>query len=135
MRAVVGQRTAWAQPSFSRVQITRADMSSCPRLTPWRAQVGSAWCRLCQDSPMVAMASGQKLVERSRSVHGLLPIMWQIELTDQVTWCSTATRTSPAQNNAVTAPHQDQVSRPPSAAGASRLTADQSGNWRLTRAM
>ena len=46
--------------------------------------------------------------------------MWQIELIDQVTWCSTATRTSPAQKNAVSAPHQDIVIRPPITAGASR---------------
>jgi len=30
--------------------------------------------------------------------------MWQIELIDHVTWCSTPTRTSPAQKNEVTAP-------------------------------
>ena len=44
---------------------------------------------------MVAMASGQKFVERSRTVHGRVPIMWQIELTDQVTWCSTADADQP----------------------------------------
>ena len=66
---------------------------------------------------MVAMASGQKFVERSRTVHGRVPIMWQIELTDHVTWCSTPMRTSPAQKNAVSAPHQDQLSSPPSTAG------------------
>jgi hypothetical protein len=87
----------------------RADMSSWPRPTPWRAQVGSAWCRLCHDSPIEAMASGQKFVERSRAVKGRLPIMWQIELIDQVTCSSTATRTRPAQKNPVSAPHQDQV--------------------------
>ena len=48
-------------------------------------------------------------------MNGLLPIMWQIELIDQVTWCSTAMRTSPAQNSAVSAPHQDQLISPPSA--------------------
>jgi hypothetical protein len=37
-------------------------MSIWPGCTPWRAQVGSAWCRLCQDSPMDRIASGQTLV-------------------------------------------------------------------------
>jgi hypothetical protein len=32
---------------------------------------------LCQDSPMDRMASAQKLVDRSRWVNGLFPIMWQ----------------------------------------------------------
>ena len=68
------------------------------------AQVGSAWCRLCHDSPKLRIASGQKLVERSRAANGRLPIVWQIELTDQVTWCDSATRTSRAQKNAVQAP-------------------------------
>jgi hypothetical protein len=45
-----------------------------------------------------------------------VPIMWQIEFIDQLTWCNTATRTSPAQKNAVSAPHQDMVIRPPSRA-------------------
>jgi hypothetical protein len=49
---------------------------------------------------MDAMASGQKFAERSRALNGRSPIRWQIELTDQVTWCSTATRTRPAQKNA-----------------------------------
>jgi len=45
------------------------------------------------------------------------PIMWHIELTDQVTWCSSETRTSPAQKNAVSAPAQDMVISPPITAG------------------
>ena len=35
-------------------------MSSWPRSTPCRAQVGSAWCMLCQLSPKLRIASGQK---------------------------------------------------------------------------
>ena len=50
-RRGVGQRTEVAQPSFSNTWITRAEMSTWPRSTPCRAQVGSAWCRLCHDSP------------------------------------------------------------------------------------
>ena len=42
-------------------------------------------------------ASGQKFADLSRAANGRSPIMWQIELTDQVTWCSTAMRTRPAQ--------------------------------------
>ena len=93
------------------------------RCTPWRAQVGSAWCRLCQDSPMDAMASGQKLVALPGAVNGRSPIMWHIELIDQVMWCSTAARMRPAQKNAVSAPHQDMVMNPPSRPGADRLRA------------
>ena len=68
--------------------------------------VGSAWCRLCQDSPIEGIASHHTLPERSRVANGLVPIVWQIELIDQVTWCSTATRTRLAQNSAVAAPCQ-----------------------------
>ena len=57
-------------------------------------------------------------------MNGRFPIMWQIELVDQVTWCSAAMRTSPAQKNAVSAPHQDQVIRPPSRTGMVRLRID-----------
>jgi hypothetical protein len=38
---------------------------------------GISVVELCQDSPMDRMASGQKLVDRSRWVNGLFPIMWQ----------------------------------------------------------
>src|SRR5436305_1685882 len=53
------------------------------------------------------MASGQKLADRSREAYGRSPIMWQIELMDQVTWCSTAMRTREAQRKAVSAPVSD----------------------------
>ena len=120
-RAAFGQRTFVAQPNFSNTQITRAEMSSWPRSTPCRAQVGSAWCRLCQDSPKLSRSSGQKFADLSRAANGRSPIMWQIELTDQVTWCSNAIRTSPAQKNADSAPAQDQVIRPPRTAGATSV--------------
>src|SRR5690606_8667508 len=61
--------------------------------------------------------------------------MWQIEFTDQVTWCSTHTRTNPAQNNAGTAPHHDHVMRPPSRAGRANGSSDHSGNRLLTLRM
>ena len=111
-----------AQPNFSKIQMTRAEMSSCPRSTPWRAPVGSAWWELCQDSPMDRIASGQKFAARSRLSNGREPTMWQMELTDQVTWCRNATRTKPAQNSAVTPPHTDQVIRPPSTPGRPSVT-------------
>ena len=41
-RSTEGQRTFHAQPTFSASQIPRAEMSSWPRSTPWRAAVGSA---------------------------------------------------------------------------------------------
>ncbi len=36
---------------------------------------------------MDSRASGQKLADLSRLVKGRSPIMWQMEFTDQVTWC------------------------------------------------
>src|SRR6185312_8931923 len=98
--------------------MVRAEMSNWPRSTPCRAQVGSAWWLLCQDSPKLRIASGQKFAERSREAYGRSPIMWHTELIDQVTWCSTQTRTSEAHRKAVSAPVQDQLIRPPRAAGA-----------------
>jgi hypothetical protein len=71
----VGQRTFHTQPSFSNSQITRAEMSIWPRSTPCRADVGSAWCRLCQDSPADRIAIGQKFAALSREANGRLPIM------------------------------------------------------------
>jgi hypothetical protein len=79
---------------------------------------------LCHDSPALSTASGQKFVARSRpgETNGRLPRTWQTELIDQVTWCSRATRTRPAQKNADHAPAQEPVTRPPISAGAARLT-------------
>ncbi len=58
------------------------------------------------------MASGQKLALLSRAANGRSPMVWQIELIDQVTWCRTHTRTSEAQKNAESAPAHDQVIEP-----------------------
>src|SRR6185369_15812424 len=134
-RSERGQRTDVAQPSFSKAQMTRALESIWPRRTPWRAHVGSAWCRLCHDSPIDSAASHQTLPERSRLAKGRSPIAWQIELIDQVTWWSNPTRTSDAQKNAVAAPTHDDVSRPPTSAGASSETATSRGKARDTRLM
>ena len=49
-------------------------------------------------------ASHQTLPERSRLLNGRSPMAWQIELIDQVVWCSSATRTRLPQKNAVSAP-------------------------------
>src|ERR1700754_3238623 len=103
----------------------RAEMSICPGRTPWRAHVGSAWCRLCHDSPMDSTASGQKFRDRSRERNGRLPIMWQIELMDHVTWLEIASRTSPPQKKPVITPTHDHEMSPPSTAGSNRLTATQ----------
>ena len=86
-RSEVGHQLSRAHPSVSRPQMTRAEMSSCPRRTPWRAQVRWAWCRLCHDSPKGRIASGQTLVALSRPANGRWRSMWQIELIDQLTWC------------------------------------------------
>src|SRR5487761_1811226 len=94
-------------------------MSICPLSTPCRAQVGSAWCRLCQDSPNDAMASQDTFLALSLTSNSSLPNVWQIELIDQVTCCSSAIRTRPAQNSAVSAPRQDIDHRPPASAGSS----------------
>src|ERR1700744_3710266 len=117
--------------------MTRADWSIWPLSAPWRAQVGSAWCRLCQDSPKEAMASQETFTERSREVQSVLPQVWQIELVDQVTWCSSVIRTRLAQKNASIAACQDQTAgpeaqKPPITAGAMRLKATMAGNRRLT---
>ena len=89
-RAAPGRASARRSPSpsFSKARMSRALVSTWPRSTPWRAQVGSAWCRLCQLSPIEMIASGQTLAERSRVLKGRLPKVWQMLLIDQVTWCS-----------------------------------------------
>src|SRR5579862_479367 len=119
--------------------MTRALWSICPLSAPCLAQVGSAWCRLCQDSPNEAMASQATLTERSRDCQSVLPQVWQMELIDQVTWCSSVTRTRPAQKNASMAPCQDQipleVQKPPITAGPRRVTATSAGNKASTLRM
>jgi len=103
-------------------------MSICPRSTPCRAIDGSAWWELCHDSPKLRIASGQKFADLSLAANGRSPIAWQIELIDQVTWCSRPTRTRLAQKNADSAPAQDIVISPPSTAGSPKLTSTSSGN-------
>src|SRR3954454_15625791 len=80
-------------------------------------------------------ASGQKLCDRSRERNGRLPIMWQIELMDHVTWLEIARRTSPPQKKPVSTPAQDHEMSPPSTAGSNRLTATQMPNVLLTRTL
>ena len=86
-----GHRTSYAQPSFSQNQMSRAAMSIWPRSAPCRAQVGSEWCRLCQDSPKDRMASQFTFRDLSLTSNSSLPKVWQIELIDHVTWCRNAT--------------------------------------------
>ncbi|MCW2546932.1 MAG: hypothetical protein JWN96_1392, partial [Mycobacterium sp.] len=56
---------------------------------------------------MLTMASGQQLVELSRLRNGRFPTAWHTELIENVAWCNTNTRTSPAQTNAVSTPVHD----------------------------
>ena len=80
-------------------------------------------------------ASGQKFADLSRAAKGRSPIMWQMELTDQVTWCSSAMRTRPAQKKQVSAPLHDMVIRPPITAGPKIETSVQTQKYLLCRAM
>ena len=93
--------------------MTRALMSICPLSTPCRAHVGSAWCRLCQDSPNEGIASHHTFRARSRVLKSSLPNTWQIELIENVMCSPANTRMSPAQNSAVRAPCQENVSSAP----------------------
>src|ERR1017187_442283 len=113
----------------------RAAMSIWPLSTPWRAQVGSQWCRLCQDSPKERIASQDTFLDLSLTSNSSLPKVWQIELIDQVMWCRNAIRTRLAQKNAVTAPGKDIDHSPPIRAGPSRERVTSQGNHRETRAM
>ena len=72
------------------------------------------------------MASQATFTERSRDTQSVSPQVWQMELVDQVTWCSSVTRTRPAQKNISMAPCQDQTAaevfqKPPITAGASSV--------------
>src|SRR3954454_7174052 len=116
-------------------QMIRAVESICPRSTPWRAAVGSAWCRLCHDSPMDRNASHHTLPDLSRLLNGLEPTAWQMELIDQVVWCSSETRTRLPQKKAVRAPCQVPLQAKPTSGGMSRLTAVSDRNELLTRTM
>src|SRR5712691_9933201 len=131
-RCSSGQRTSYAQPSFSASQMPRAAMSIWPLSTPCLAQVGSAWCRLCQDSPKDRIASQETFLDLSLTSNSSLPKVWQIELIDQVMWGRRATRTRLAQKNAVTAPCHDIDHSPPIRAGASRDAVTSHSNQRET---
>src|SRR5215475_8354520 len=110
--------------------MSRAAVSIWPRSAPCRAQVGSAWCRLCQDSPKDRMASQLTFLDLSLTSNSSLPKVWQIELMDQVTWCRNAMRTRLPQKNAVSAPCQLSDHRPPMSAGVSMDTTTQPGKKR-----
>src|ERR1035437_2847250 len=112
--------------------MARALMSICPLRAPWRAQVGSEWCRLSHDSPKDGIASHATFRDLSRTSKSSLPKVWQTELMDQGVWCTRQIRTRLAQKNAVTAPCQDIDHRPPIRAGASSVTATSPGNHRET---
>ena len=103
-------------------QMRRADMSSCPL----HSVAGAGGVGVVQVVPGLAHGRDGQRPEvggLAGAVNGRSPIMWQIEWIDKVMWCSTAARMSPAQKNAVSAPHQDRVMNPPSRPGADRLRA------------
>src|SRR6266700_6773981 len=129
-----GHRTSVTQPSFSTSQMPRAAMSIWPLNTPCLAHVGSAWCRLCHDSPNESTASQATFLDLSLASNLRAPNVRQIELIDQVTWCRKETRTRPAQKNVISAPFHDIVHRPPARAGSSRVTATSAGKnlWTAT---
>jgi len=62
-------------------------------------------------------ASHHTLPDLSRLRNGRSPTAWQIELIDQVTWCSNEMRTSAPQKKPVTAPPMDMPHNPPTSAG------------------
>src|ERR1700728_4946588 len=78
------------------------------------------------------MASQATFTDRSRDIQSVLPQVWQIELVDQVTWCSRVMRTRLAQKSALMAPCQDQApdafQKPPISAGAMSVKATRAGN-------
>src|SRR5437762_9960012 len=89
---------------------------------------------LCQLSPKLKIASGQKFVLLSRAWNGRSPIVWQIELIDQVTWCSRKIRTSEAQKNADRAAPHDMWISPAIAGGRNTDTSSHSTNsWSTVR--
>jgi hypothetical protein len=65
----------------------------------------------------------------------LLPVTWQIELIENVTWWRRATRTRLPQKKAVSAPCQDHDHSPPTSGGSSIDRTTQSGKARETRRM
>src|ERR1700733_527774 len=79
------------------------------------------------------MASHATFRDLSLTSNSSRPKVWQMELIDQVTWCSRATRTRLPQKKAVIAPCKDIPHRPPMSAGSSSETATIAGNDRSTR--
>ena len=73
---------------------------------PWNADVGNAWWLLCHDSPNEIRLSSHTLRLSSADVKLRRPQKWQIELIENVTWCSRKMRIAPPQSSAVNAPCQ-----------------------------
>src|SRR5690242_16833530 len=105
-----------------------ADESICPRPTPCRADDGYAWCRLCHDSPIDRIASGQLFVLLSLVWNGRRPKMWHTEFTLHVTWCSNTMRARPAHSRHVKAPTSVPDRIQPSPSGRVRLMTVRAGN-------
>ena len=74
-RGAVGHCTFVAQPTLSNQRIRRAEESIWPRPTPWRADDGYAWWRLCHDSPIDTTDSTATLRLRSSVRNGRRPNM------------------------------------------------------------
>ena len=87
---------------------------------------------MCQDSPNDKIASHATLRDLSRTSNASLPKVWQIELMDHVTCCSSAIRTRLAQKKAVSAPFHDIDQSPPASGGSSSEAAVSKGNARET---
>src|SRR5688500_2793494 len=120
-----GRRTFQAKPVSSIARITSQLKSNCHQASPWRAEVGKAWCELCQPSPRPNNPHSQLFRESSPTSYSLRPKTWQIELIDQVMWCVMKIRTRPPQTRPSSAPSHDQVTRPPISVGTLRLTITQ----------
>src|ERR1700757_448606 len=103
IRLESGQRTLWAHRRCSIARMTRALVSIWKRLTPWRADPGAAWWKLCQASPRDGTANHQTLRLSSDVLKGRRPVMWHTELMEKVTWWSKATRTRLPQKKAQSA--------------------------------
>src|ERR1700739_4294789 len=110
--------------------MTRALVSIWKRLTPWRADPGAAWWKLCQASPRDGTANHQTLRLSSDVLKGRRPVMWHTELMEKVTWWSRATRTRLPQKKAQRAACPDQTQSPPHAGGGRIERAPQTGSER-----
>src|SRR5437868_3578263 len=98
--------TFHASPSFSSPVITQPPGSSAAskRRIPWNADVGKAWWLLCHDSPKEIRLSSHTFRLSSDERKRRRPQKWQIELIENVTWCSRKIRIAPPQRRAVSAP-------------------------------